>query len=407
MQTWRVIRALVMVAWFLNHWQASAQLDPTTRNLIQLGYNQPLRGSAPMAGYAFYYWNKPGFLRTNLTMRVAIAPVYLDAELGIREALGANTDVGIGVAGGGFAETYSEMRNGNYIHEESFTGHEIDGSLSVYHLFNPAQQIPLYGLLRASVHRAFYGRDNATAPGFKIPTDRDTLVTRAGLRWGGNEPVLVPNAGLELSVWHEGYFRDHGQNYGYNQDRRIEANSHRFWGRALLANTFDDGLHFNVHVTVGTCLNPDRFSAYRLGSYLPFTSEFPLSIPGYNFQELSARNFANLGAMVMVPLCESRRWSVLGSVDSAVIDYAPGQAQNGHWNSGVGGGLAYESASHGFQVIVSYGYGINAIRHGQHGGHSVCVLAQWDLEKARPALLDPANNPLRSRFLNNFLQRMF
>ena len=38
---------------------ASAQIDPTKRELIQLGYNQPFQGVGPLAAYGFYYLNKP------------------------------------------------------------------------------------------------------------------------------------------------------------------------------------------------------------------------------------------------------------------------------------------------------------------------------------------------------------
>src|ERR1039458_8293338 len=72
-----------------------SQIDPEPRKLFQLGFNQSLEGAAPIAGYAFYYLNQPGFLRTNLTLRLAIAPVYLDSELGFRGALGPDTDLGL------------------------------------------------------------------------------------------------------------------------------------------------------------------------------------------------------------------------------------------------------------------------------------------------------------------------
>ena len=87
-----------------------AQLDPVRRDLLQLGYNQPLEGHAPFAGYAFFYHNQPDFLRTNLTLRLAVAPVYLDSELGFVGGLGPNTDLGVGVAGGGFSDNYYEIR---------------------------------------------------------------------------------------------------------------------------------------------------------------------------------------------------------------------------------------------------------------------------------------------------------
>ena len=51
---------------------ATAQIDPVKRDLIQFGYNQPTEGKAPLAAYAYYYHNQPDFLRTNLTLRLAL-----------------------------------------------------------------------------------------------------------------------------------------------------------------------------------------------------------------------------------------------------------------------------------------------------------------------------------------------
>jgi len=85
-----------------------AQIDPVQRDLIQFGYNQPMEGREPIAAYAFYYHNDPNFLsRTNLTWRLALAPTYLDTELGFAHALGKDTDLAIGMAGGGFPDSLS------------------------------------------------------------------------------------------------------------------------------------------------------------------------------------------------------------------------------------------------------------------------------------------------------------
>src|SRR5450432_2051599 len=99
-----------------------AQVDPVPRDLVQFGYNQAFEGHQPLAAYAFYYHNQPDFLRTNLTLRLAVAPVYLDSELGFVGALGPNTDLAIGLAGGGFGDGYNEIRAGQFLPGESFSG---------------------------------------------------------------------------------------------------------------------------------------------------------------------------------------------------------------------------------------------------------------------------------------------
>ena len=62
-----------------------AQIDPNPRNLLQLGYDQGLPGRGPQSLYAYYYYNKPAFLHTNVGLRLAVAPVYFDGEIGFRQ----------------------------------------------------------------------------------------------------------------------------------------------------------------------------------------------------------------------------------------------------------------------------------------------------------------------------------
>ena len=98
---------------------AFAQVDPDKRQLVEFGFNQAFQGSAPIAAYAYYYANLPDWPRDGQTLRVAVAPVYLDAELAFREALGPQTHLAFGLAGGAFADSYSEVRAGKYLKEES------------------------------------------------------------------------------------------------------------------------------------------------------------------------------------------------------------------------------------------------------------------------------------------------
>ena len=377
-----------------------AQIDPVKRELIQFGYNAAFEGHAPLSAYAFYYRNQPDFLQTNMTLRLAVAPTYLDSELGIRDALGQNTDLGIGLAGGGFADTYNEIRQGKFLPQQSFDGHDGEVSLSAYHLFNPGQTIPLNGLIRGIVHYSFYDQASQTADNFKLPDDMAAFKVRSGLRWGGREPTLFPALAMELSAWYQGEFRSSDDVYGFG-DRRIQSQSHLFWGEAFLAYTLPRLHHsFNVNLTVGTTLNADRLSAYRLGGLLPMVAEFPLSLPGYYYQELSAKRFALFSGNYILPLDKARHWNLSATAATAYLDYLDGFEQPEHWNSGVGAGVFYASPT--WRVMVGYGYGIDAIRSGGRGAHSIGFLLQIDLAPAREAFFKPEPpGPWRG------IQRMF
>lgn len=364
---------------------AFGQIDPVKRELIQLGYNQALEGHQPISGYAFFYYNQPSFLHdTNLTLRLAIAPVYLDSEIGFSHLLGPYTDFGLGLAGGGYADTYNEVHQGKFLPEESFTGHGANGSANIYHLFNPDQQIPLNGVLRGEAHYANYLRDDTTAANFVLPKDRTSFEIRAGLRWGGKEPLVSPDLGMELSAWYEGQFRLNSGDYGIAGDRHVESVSHLFWARALLAYTLPESKqNFMVSVTAGTSAEADRFSAYRLGGFLPLASEFPLSLPGYYYQELSASRFALLNGNYSIPLDSKKRWAVTAVATTALVDYISGEGQPGHWHSGVGGGIGYHSTSDAWRILLDYSYGFDAIRTHGRGAQSIGLLVQFNLERTK------------------------
>jgi hypothetical protein len=370
---------------------ASAQIDPVKRDLIQMGYNQPMQGQAPIAGYAFYYHNQPNFLRTNLTLRLALAPVYLDSELGFVHGLGPQTDFAIGAAGGGFADSYNEIDAGKYIKAQSFEGNCGELSASVYHLFNPDDQIPLTYVLRGTAHYSTYGKNSTTASNFQIPDNGGTFSVRTGLRWGGMEPTLFPALAMEISVWYEGLFRSNPDYYGYhtnssgafvNGDRQLEAASHLFWSAAALSYTLPESKqNIFARLVGGTTVGADRLSAFRLGGSLPLAAECPLSLPGYFYQEFSARQFVLLNTSYLLPIAPNQRWNLNLAAATAVIDYLPGTGQAGSSVSGVSGGILYRAPSDKFRFIVNYGYGFNAIRDGGRGASSIGILLQIDLDK--------------------------
>jgi hypothetical protein len=359
---------------------ALAQIDPVPRDLVQFGYNQAFEGHQPLAAYAFYYHNQPDFLKTNLTLRLAIAPVYLDSELGFIGALGPNTDLGIGLAGGGFGDSYNEVRGGEFLPSESFDGDGGEISASIYHLFNPGDLIPLNFLVRATAHYAFYDRDDDTARNFQLPNDHGDFTLRTGLRFGGVEPTLFPALAMELSVWYEGHLRNGAGSYGFNGDRDLKQQSHLFWTEAALAYTLtNSGQSFYVRLTAGTSADADRFSAYRLGGFLPLIAEYPLSLPGYFYQEISARQFVLLNVNYLLPLDREKRWKIDINASSALVDYLPGESQPGNWLNGVGGGIMYHSPSDRWKIMLDYGYGIDAIRSHGRGANTVGLLLQIDL----------------------------
>jgi hypothetical protein len=376
---------LLALAYFWLAGTAFGQVDPEVRELLQAGFSQSVQGASPVAAYGYYYLNEPNFEHTNVTLRLAVAPVYLDSEVGFVGLLGPTTDLGIGLAGGGYADNYYEFEGGKYLPEQSFTGDSVETSISLYHLFDPGKRIPLNGVFRIREHYSVYQGSDELAPGFILPRDHSSLDLRTGLRFGGREPLLSPDLAMELSAWYEGQLRAPSGSYGFDGDRKVQASSDLFWMRALLIYTLPDSKQrFDVNFIAGTSAHADRFSAYRVGGALPLASEFPLSIPGYFYQELSARNFISFNAQYSIPLDADKTWRVIPMGAAAAVDYLPGTGQSGAFNSGAGLAVGYQSLSGKWRIMANFGYGFEAIRSGGRGAEAVGILCEIDLHARRP-----------------------
>lgn len=361
-----------------------AQVDPMHRNLLQLGADAPLSGFGPQGIYAYYYYNNPELSGTNVALRMAIAPAYFDGEIGFKELLSPNTDVGLGIYGGAFGDNYYEVRQGHFYQQESFDGYGGGGAISLYQLLNPGQLIPLNVVLRGGTRYQSFGDADQTAPAFVLPEARFTTFFRAGLRLAGKEPVLDPRLGMELSVWFERQWRTDAEPYGFSNDRRTQPQSDLYWLYAGLSYTWTNtGHRFSLATTLGGSSEVDRFSAWRLGGVLPLSSEYPLMIPGYYYEELTARRVAHFYASYMIPLDPDHTFQLRLEIASAGMDYLPGFAERDRWQTGAGGGLSYSPKNQSFRIVVRYGYGISAQRKDQFGAQSVGVLFQYDFEQRR------------------------
>lgn len=373
-----VALALASTGWCLPT-GVRAQVDPTERSLLHVGYNQPVEGHTPLALYAFYLHNRTNFVRDDWTLRAAVAPVWIDALLGWKELLGPHTDLGILAAGGGFARNYNELRRGEWHRGESFSGHGFTTGLAAYHLFNPGDRLPLNGLLALTTEGAYFSRDAATANGFDLPRDHTAPVARIGLRLGGQEPDFRAPFALEFSTWYEVRWRPQHGAYGFGGDRVLEELSQQYWARILARATTADRRHdAEFAFTAGAGAGLDRFSAFRLGGMLPFASEFPLMIPGYFHQELSADAFALLSGDYSFAVSPSSSWRLALFGATSTISFLEGLEYSGQAHSGVGGGVSWRSRKRDWVVTGFYGYGLDAMRDQSTGGHMVGVVLQYD-----------------------------
>src|SRR4051812_6340701 len=137
---------------------------------------------------------------------------------------------------------------------------------------------------------------------------------------------------------------------------------------------------FDVSLTMGIAANPDRLSAFRMGGYLPFISEFPLNIPGYYYQELTATRFVLFNALYSFPIDPGKHWSASAFGAAGAVDYLPALAQPGIFHSGLGAGITYTSPRNSWFVSLFYGHGFEAIRDNRRGADQVGLVFQYDFQ---------------------------
>ena len=337
----------------------------------------PLKGNAPINGYAFFLWNRPHYPNPDQYLRVVVAPTYLLTEFVQDHWPFGRHAVSVGLNGGGIRYGHEEYRNGNHKDDESFWGHGAELPLSYYAGTKLFDKLPLQGQIRLTPAFIVYQDSFGTADRFELPPDTGLLTGRVGLRLGGKPPELLPQLALEASAWYEAVYRTTTDTFGLpERPEPLESLTQRAWGR--LAGVFNpaEGHTMDVLLTAGMTRTTDLLSSYRLGSALPFRSEFPLILHGYFVEEVFAKQFWLLNVSYRFPAWPgSRNVHLRISGDIAGVEYVDGHRLPREHLRGVGGDVSIAITPR-VTVVAGYGYGFDAPRNGGFGGHEAHALIE-------------------------------
>jgi hypothetical protein len=116
---------------------------------------------------------------------------------------------------------------------------------------------------------------------------------------------------------------------------------------------------------------------------LPLVSEFPLSIPGYFFQEISATKFGLINAEYSFPITPGKNWRISIFGAGALVDYLEGLELPDDWQAGIGTGVTWVSPRGSWLISLIYGHGIKSIRNGDEGSNQVGFLFQYDFDAVK------------------------
>jgi hypothetical protein len=344
-------------------------MDAETRTYIQGGVETPLKGNGPVTGYAYLFATRAHFLDEDLYLRVVVPPGYLISELILDHFPSQNSALGIGVSGGFFAESQTEFQEGRYLSAESFTGDSAGGTLA-YYLRGPKifGVLPMEGQIRANPKYVWYDRSGSTSRYFRLPENTPIYDVRAGIRLGGVPPELFPNAAVEASVWHTLSYRGNAGHYGFAQElQETDHFTQRTWTR--LGATYTFGVQqVSAFFNAGIAEDTDALSTFRMGGGLRLRAEFPLLLHGFYVEEIFARSFWLMNFAYRFPIWPGQdlvHLQLLGDV--AQVNYIQGHHLPRSTLAGVGVNLSV-AVTKRIDLVVGYGYGINAPRGNSFGG---------------------------------------
>jgi hypothetical protein len=344
-------------------------IDAESRTFIEGGIETPLKGNGPLTGYGYLFYTRPHFLDEDLYLRLVIPPGYLISELVKDHWPSQNSAVGIGVSGGFFAESQTEFQDGHYEKDQSFNGDSAGGTLAYYlRSLKIGGVLPAEGQVRVNPKFVWYDRTSDTSSRFRLPENTAIYDMRAGIRLGGVPPELFPNAALELSLWQTVSYRANAGPYGYpGQLQETEEVTEKTWTRLGGIFTFW-GTQASAFLNAGIAENTDALSAFRMGGGLRLRAEFPLLLHGYYVEEVFAKKYLLVNFAYRFPIWPGQDLVHLQLVaDYARVDYIQGHSLPRSNLAGVGANLSVAITKR-VDLVVGYGYGINAPRGRSFGG---------------------------------------
>ncbi len=359
--------------------EVTAQPDPEGRANLEVGVEMPAQGNGPLSPYAFFLWSRPHFPAPDLYARLVVAPTYLESELVRDRILGwSGHAVGLGITGGLFPYGFDDFQRGQYLGRRSFTGSGGEARLSYYPHVELGGGLPLEGQLRLAVGYVGYDKGTDTADGFQLPRETPVYRGRVGIRLGGRPPELLPTLALGVSVWYESSYRQDAEPYGLPTARDALAHfTDRAWGRLDAVATIARTHTLSLTAAAGTSNRTDKLSTYRMGSALPFRSEFPLILHGYYSDEVFARRFWLVNAAYRFPLWPGEdRLQLQLSADWARVEFLPGRTLPRSDLRGLGVDLTTRLTPR-LSLVLGFGYGVDAPRHHGFGGEELGAQVEY------------------------------
>ena len=353
---------------------AFAQVDVASRRTLSIQAEEAISSGSEetLSAIGYFLFNQNNYPWTNTALRVIYAGVFLDAELSYYVAGNTNSAVGLGGGGGAFVDSVTPYVNGERLARQSFSGDDVHARVFVNQTIpNPS---PLALNLRGTyaISESFY-RDNGSTANFNLPTDFFTQTLQAELRFGGFEPGLLAKRGAELYVGADVNYRSNFESFGPNGGPVLGHQSEYERVFSSLALRLPAGPTIvSARLCGGYGDHIDELSAWKLGGNIANVGSYAYTLHGYYLHEFFTDRFVMSNLALTVPVNDDHKLAVHFYGDWTNARGVPPLEREYHNYFGVGSGVSFRGPWK-TDVLVSYGYGINAVRDGEHGGHEVAL----------------------------------
>ena len=353
---------------------ALGQVDIESRRTLMLQTSFSLRGEEQPNAFGYYWFNENNYPWTNTALRVIFAGIFGDTELSYFLPGNTNIAIGAGLGGGLYIDSITPYQDGERVAKQQFYGDVITARVFINDTIPNPTPLPLNLRATYGVTGSFFRRTDTIAS-FTIPDDFYTQSLTAELRFGGIEPGLTARRGAELYVAADANYRSGFDAFGPTGSLLpAHVQYDRVYG-SLSAKIPVQQTTFYARVGGGLGEDLDELSAYKVGGNLLGVEPFTVTVHGYFVREFFASDFGVANLEVNQQLTQEHAVTIHLYGDWAVVKPVPPATPD--WDNifGVGTGLSFRAIKD-IDWLISYGYGINAIRDGNRGGHEIGLALQ-------------------------------
>ncbi len=320
------------------------------------------------AGYGFFLWKRSAWPWPSTDFKLTMAGINGDAELIHRGLIASDTDLGYGF-------NYQTLGRFEEYHQGQIDiGNRMETNKASGRLFLQQHVISNYAEI-AQIRAAYefgyedYSREDDTSPTFTLAPSSFFQTLKLH---GGTGKLTRSNyspKGWNLNFGAEATFRDDWSRWGPPNlwDSPSEFQKFQIDGSYVALSIHEQKLVTKFSGGIGNGL--DRLSAYKLGSSLTGTPH-SLVLHGFYTREIFAEDYELLNFDYVMPLLKDQQLAWHLYFDEAITQRSDIPDNQAHVWFGSGTGISFKGYGD-IHCLIGYGYGINAPRGSDHGGHEI------------------------------------